>query len=386
MNSSTAAARCRVLLGVLLGLVASAAVLSVFDGIGGGSPEGAPRGPLLSDCQGTIRELVMHYVREAAAVVGPTHREFLSQLPTGVTVYVVCPDRAAFEDLRARLGPTRCRLSPVVVGHPITVWSRDRWLALAPAEEGGPITLLSPRGELGGEIWPARAGDHRVGEDLAAALRPRVVTARGALEFDGGDFVADAETVFVTPAVLRRNLQQTVQTREELIERLGAVLKRKVVLLRDAPDHHAGMYMMPVGNHTVLVGDPAMAETLLADWAEKDLAALCPKEGPDFTEETVARFDAVADQCKAAGYRVVRIPIVPGRDGRTYLTYLNAILDRRGGRPVVYMPVFSGADMLNREAATVWAGLGYNVHTVICDACYPHFGSLRCLVNVLRRE
>jgi len=88
----------------------------------------------------------------------------------------------------------------------------------------------------------------------------------------------------------------------------------------------------------------------------------------------------------AGGYRVVRIPIVPGHDGRTYVTYLNAILDRRGGRRMVYMPVFSGAGPLNRAAAEVWTGLGYEVRSVDCDACYPHFGSLRCLVNVLRRD
>jgi len=82
---------------------------------------------------------------------------------------------------------------------------------------------------------------------------------------------------------------------------------------------------------------------------------------------------------------VVRIPIVPGRDGRTYVTYLNAILDRRSGRRIVYMPVFGGAEMLNRAAEQVWAGLGYEVRPVNCGACYRHFGSLRCLVNVLRR-
>lgn len=386
MTRATAAARYRVPLGVLLGLVASAAVLSVVDGSGSGSPAGELHGPLLSDCDGTIRELVIHYVGEAADVVGPTYRAFLRQLPSEVTVHVVCPDRAAFDDLLDRVGPTECVLSPVVVGHPTTAWSRDRWLALAPAEGSAAVTLLCPREEMGAEIWPARAGDQRVGVDLAAALGSRVVSVRSSLYFDGGDFVADSETVFVTPAVLLRNLQQTVRTREELLERLSARLKHKVVLLRVAPDHHAGMYMMPVGDRTVLVGDPAAAERLLAESPEADLADLCSGDGPDFAEATISRFDAVAEQCQAAGYRVERIPIVPGRDGRTYVTYLNAILDRRGGRRVVYMPVFSEADSLNRAAEDVWTRLGFQVRSVSCDACYPHFGSLRCLVNVLRRD
>ena len=32
-----------------------------------------------------------------------------------------------------------------------------------------------------------------------------------------------------------------------------------------------------------------------------------------------------------------------------------------------------------------WAGLGYEVRTVNCTDCYQHYGSLRCLVNVVSR-
>ena len=35
------------------------------------------------------------------------------------------------------------------------------------------------------------------------------------------------------------------------------------MVLEGAPDHHVGMYLMPVGNRTVLVGDPKLAEKLL---------------------------------------------------------------------------------------------------------------------------
>ena len=379
------AGKYRVHLGVLLGLLGSVAVLSVFDGFGGTAPATVAGGPLLSDCDGEIRELVIHYVAEAAPIVEATYGEFLHQLPADVTVHVVCPDRSAVDDLIARIGPTDCVLSPVIVDHPITPWSRDRWLTLAPAAPGEATLLLCPRDEMGAEVWPARRGDRRVGGDLAATLGPRLVCRHSELFFDGGDFVADDRTVFVTPDVLRRNLQQTVATREELLERLSAELQRDVVLLRDAPDHHAGMFMMAVGDRTVLVGDPASASRILA---ESDAVApdrLCPSAGPDFSEATQAQFDAVAEQCLAAGYRVVRIPVVPGGDRRTYVTYLNVILDRRDGRRIVYMPTFSGADPLNDAARDIWAALNYDVRTVDCTDCYPHFGSLRCLVNVIRR-
>ncbi len=132
------------------------------------------------------------------------------------------------------------------------------------------------------------------------------------------------------------------------------------------------MVLMPVGHRTVLVGDPGLGEKALADSPEEAAAvvAFLPG-GPDFTPATAARFETVADECRAAGYRVVRIPIVPGRDGRTYLTYVNAIMDVRDGRRTVYMPSYTFAAGLNRAAAAAWADLGYEVKTVECDGCRP---------------
>jgi hypothetical protein len=172
---------------------------------------------------------------------------------------------------------------------------------------------------------------------------------------------------------------------EELRSRLAAVLGRRIVLLRGAPDHHTAMYMTPVGGGAVLVGDPALARRLLAAAGREREAAGWFPDGPDFSDAAIARFDAVAEQCRAAGYRVVRIPTVPGRDGRTFITYVNAIMDVRDGRRAVYMPAFTFADVLNEEAARVWSELGYDVRRVRCDSCYRYFGTLHCLVNVLRR-
>jgi len=53
---------------------------------------------------------------------------------------------------------------------------------------------------------------------------------------------------------------------------------------------------------------------------------------------------------------------------------------------VVYMPVYRAADEMNRAAQKVWESLGCEVRPVDCTAAMPHFGSLGCLVNVLRRN
>lgn len=350
----------RIAIGLVLGL---AGIPALF------FRDAPPRhGPLLSDCDGALEQIVIQYVPEAADIVTTTYRQFLGALPATVTVRVVCPDREAFDDFTRRMGTVACDLESVPTGHPMTTWARDRWLALSPGERES-VLLLCPAGEAGEAVWPARAGDRRIAADLAAAL-PHVGARRSGLVFDGGDFVADAEAVFVSPRVAGRN---PGLTSGELRRRLSTMLARRVVLLRKAPDHHAGMYLMTAGHYTALVGDPSLARDLVGDEAPND---------PDWSAATQAMFDAVAETVAGAGYRVVRIPVVPGRDGRTWLTGLNVILDGR----TVYLPVFRGAERLNRASADAWRSLGFTVRPVDCTDTYRHFGSLRCLVNVLRRS
>ncbi len=374
--------RIPVLFGAALGLAVACGVLFFWRR----GPVVVPTGPLVSECDGAIRRLAIHYTEEADPDVYPTYRDFLRQLPAGVEVCVVCPSAAAFDTLAGKIGPIQCRLTPVIVNHPITSWARDRWLPLGPVQ-GGPTTLLCPRAEDGAAVWPDRAGDQRVADDLAAALKPGVQAKRSGLFFDGGDFDADRETVFVRPSILLRNVQRTAATREELIAEVEAQLQKKVVLLDGAPDHHVGMYLMPVGDRTVLVGDPRLGREALARSSQESaaVAAFLPG-GPDFTEATAARFDAVAEACRKAGYRVVRVPVVPGADGRTYLTYTNAILDVRDRRRTVYMPSYTFAAGLNQAATAAWADLGYQVRPVECDGSVRNFGALHCLVNVMQRE
>jgi hypothetical protein len=371
-------------LGVVLGLTAGFALVAR---LGGRGNQPAPTGAILSECDGRMRELVIQYEPSAKDIVATVYHDFLGALDPEVTVYAVCPDAQAYAELTALAGPLRCRLVPIMTDHPITTWSRDRWVALTPAGPKGATTLWSPAGETGEELWPARAGDGRVGQDLARALAPAVQARRSELYFDGGDFLADGENVFVVPRVLQRNLQHTVGGRAEFLKILANVFQRRVILLDQAPDHHAGMFMASVGGRTMLVGDPRLGRELLpAEPGPVPKATGILPCGPDFTAETQRLFDAVAGQCAAAGYRVVRIPVVPGRDGRTYLTYVNVLQDRSGARKIVYLPQYQGAGALNAAARRVWADLGFEIRPVDCTATYRHFGCLHCLVNVLRRS
>src|SRR5436190_4934849 len=227
--------------GLLIGLTIAAVVLAFQQ------PRqrtmAAPSGPMLSECDGTLREIVIQYVAGADAVV-PVYREFLRQLPTDVVLRVMCPDRAAFDEFTSRIEQPANRFTPILTGHAMTAWSRDRWIALAPATESGTTTLIVPHGELGADAWPARAGDERLAGDLVAADRDHLRVVRSPLEFDGGDLLADESTVFVTPAVLRRNLHRVVDSAADLEESLHRTLGRRVILLDESPEHHAGMFMM----------------------------------------------------------------------------------------------------------------------------------------------
>ena len=93
----------RLMVGVLLGLAASAVALRWSDrssGIAANRPSVA----LASDCDGSLSELVLHYVPEAAGVVVPVYRDFLPRLPRAVPVHVVCPDRRDLDGLAAAVG------------------------------------------------------------------------------------------------------------------------------------------------------------------------------------------------------------------------------------------------------------------------------------------
>ena len=374
--------------GMAIGLAAAIVILTLAGGGNGTRP--STSGPILSECDGHFRELVIHYEPSARAIVGPVYREFLAAIEGDVTVHVVCPSPSAFEELVSTVGRVRCRLRPVVVHHPMTTWSRDRWVALAPDAVGGPTTLWSPRGEAAEEIWPARAGDERVGNDLAASLAPSVRARRSDLYFDGGDFLADSENVFVVPRVLQRNIQHTVRSRDEFLRLLSAELKRHVILLEESPDHHAGMFMVAAGRRRMLVGDPRLGEKLISSDGVSPVSVASTvmtdlPGGADFTPQTQQLFDAVASQCAAAGYTVTRLPVVPARDGRTFLTYANVLIDQQGQHRIVYLPCYRGAESLNEAARSIWENLGYEVRRVDCSSTFRHFGCLHCLVNVLFR-
>ncbi len=367
-----------ILVGVAVGLIAAMGVIGHLQPM---RPAKPPSGPMLPDYGGAIRSAVIQYAHGSDFVL-PVYQQFLAQQSADVVIYLLCPGQPDLEEFQHGIGSVPCKVHPIFTAHPMTAWSRDRWVALLPEAPNRPYMLLAPQGELQQEIWPQRAGDSHIADDLSRAL-PRLLTSRrSSLYFDGGDFLADGEWVFATPAVLHRNLQHTVVTRDDLLAALADDLHRKPILMDDAPDHHAGMFMMSAGNHRMLVADPSLGEPL---FNSADPAAAAFPSGPDFSAATQRRFDSVALLAGKLGYTVTRIPVVPARDEKMYLTYVNVILDVRAGQPVVYMPTFAGQEKLSAAATAVWQSLGYEVRPIDCSTVWQKGGTLHCLVNIVER-
>ena len=372
------------LLGIVVGLLLAAAVISTSRPAPPGV--GAYAGRILSECDGAIRSIVIQYCA-GAEFTHETYRQFLRALPSDVSVYVLCPSSQEYDVLQETVSPVQARLIPIVVAHPITCWSRDRWIVLKNQRKGS--LLLCPQAEEAAAVWPLRQGDQRVAFDLADYLRSaaphaNVRAVRAEIDFDGGDFLADGENVFVTPAVARRNLGRAVSDLESLRRILHDRLGGKIVLLDDAPDHHAGMFMASAGGRTMLVGDLRLGREM-----ERTISPALLEElpgGPDFSETTQRRFDRVAEQAATLGYRVIRIPTLCSADAKTYLTYVNGIIDHRTGQKRVYMPIYQGAEAMNAAAERVWRQIGYDVTPIDCTGVFPHFGTLHCLVNLLERS
>jgi hypothetical protein len=375
-------ARWQPVAGIGLGLLAAAVVA----GIVSSRRVVATEGPMLPDCGGKMKSAVMQYAGGSQFVL-PVYKKFLSECPAEVEIILACPDAAALEEMKGGVGPIRQKVTPVFTGHTMTAWSRDRWVALLPREAGKATTLLSPAVNGDPVAWPQRFGDCQVGSDLGKALAPRVAARFSKLLFDGGDFLADGGRVYFTEAVVERNLQHTVESRDVLMRTLTSDLGLTPKMLVGAPPHHAGMYMMAAGNNTMVVADAKLGAKYLAQMSP-ELMELLPN-GPDLSDASAKKFDAVAEQLAADGYKVVRIPVIPDVPARVYVTYVNVILDgarEAGGKPTCYLPNFRGAEAMNEAAVGVWEGLGYRVVTIDCTDVFTKGGTLHCLVNVMERE
>lgn len=337
---------------------------------------------IVADTGGAFVHLVIHFDPRAEADVAPTYRDLLAAVDPTVRFSVVVAERAHFDRFRRLLRRWRIRnasrFRPVVVGRDVTTWSRDRYTLLT--ESTRRILLVRPKPH---HAIRARQNDWYAPFAIARALGPDVEVRIAPVTFDGGDLTATDRHVFASGLLLGRNQGTPYADPGRMAAWLRRMTGREPVLIgrspADVPPHHVGMFLTPLGGRTVLVGDPTTGLKLLP----KDARLPLPVERrPSF----LARFDFVARSLVRAGFRVVRVPLVPLSDGVTYVTYNNAVLERRAdGRLHAYVPQF-GLEALDAAGRAAFEAQGVIVHRIDVRRIYRHNGTVRCLVNILSRR
>jgi hypothetical protein len=332
------------------------------------------------DASAPLQDVAIHYAPSADRAAMPVWRQLFAVLPANVEVEVEVARRGDFDRLLRELGTTPHleRLHPVVVGAPITTWSRDRYASLADDRGGGEI-LAPPRTEA---PFVARAGDARSPDAISRTLYQR--DARTAdIVFEGGDLAATPDYVFADVNLAARNLGRAQADRPAIEHELGARFAQQLIwlgdVLGDVPRHHIMMYMVPLDAHTVAVGDVRAGVALLADANANDDTLVL-----DDIELQARRFDHAAELLAARGFRVVRMPALVLAGAGSFVTYTNALFDRRGDQRIVYLPTYA-QPALDAAARNVYEAEGFEVHPIDVSSIYRLNGSLGCLVNVLAR-
>ncbi len=371
-QSRTVAVIGGVLAGVLLALCLSQLV--------GVSDVDTPSAWLASDVDGRLREICVHYRQDFNEESIEVLSDLFASLPTDVTVHVVVADHAEFAFLQSELASrgigAGLRMRPLVTGMPITPWAKDRFGTMRDGDTPV-IALPGVRTMLSG----ARANDERVPElicDRLSRVRAKVLP----FHFEGGDLISDATNVYVAATLLDRNQPTTVLERQRLISLIETTFKKHAVVIGESgaevPDHHIGMYLTPLGNSTVALGDPDMGRRLCRELGIAESVEL------ESDESAYEPFRNVIRVMQTQGFKIVRVPLVLTTTPRVYLTYNNAILESDAGHKRIYMPVY-GVTALDRAATRIFQQQGLTVLPVRVGKIYRHTGSLRCLVGIIDR-
>jgi hypothetical protein len=340
-----------------------------------------PEAKLVSDAHGALADLCIQYRQDFHSEAIETLHDLFEGLADDVVIRIVVEEPEAFEFLKAGLakrGGTRLeRLSPVITGFPITPWARDRFGGMTAR---GSVVLAVP--QSASNMTGPRGNDERVPEVLVQGI-PGATCRTLPFLFEGGDLLADEDTVFLSAVCLARNRPLDVDDRPGLLRRVESALGKRIVAIgetpEDVPDHHICMYLTPLGGKTVAVADPAMGWELYREH---------PEGNPVDVETDLSKyrpFHQVIQFMERQGFRVVRIPLLLTRTPRVYVSYNNALLERRSGEKRIYMPVY-GIPALDRAAGKAFGEQGWQVVPVRVDKLYRHTGSLRCQVGVIRRR
>lgn len=394
--SSIAARLLTTATGVVLGLAVTVGVLALLpreiDVPTAPAPFG---GPPLAEATGAITLALVHYVPELESELAAPYADFLGTLPPRTRLVVIVPSgtegraRQYLSNLDREILP---RAELQAVAGPISPWSKDRALVLAPSAATAWTTLLVPTRPPA--TWPRRQNDWRTVFTFAQAHPEAFAVQQLPLDFDAGDFAMTGRGVLVDANLVAKNRDRGIDSGRALARVLEPLLGRAVLVLGardgDVPRHHLSMYLAPLGTHAgrevVLVGDPRLGRDLVGpDFTpgERDPESGAPLRA-DFSSTTIARHERAAVALRALGFEVVRIPTVPFLD-KTYMAYTNGVFGTWGAQKIAWMPTYD-LPALDARARATYEALGWEVRPVRVRSVYRHHGTIGCLTNVLARS
>jgi hypothetical protein len=358
-------------------------------------------GSVLPEDTGSIGEILVHYTPGLEPLVADAYADFLGTLSPATRIVAVVPkpdERERVDRPRDRVirlwnrinpsGALAARTRVVAVDGPISVWSKDRALVMAPDAAAGERTgLVIPAPP--DRRWRERSNDWRTLAQVAHAMPDRYYVRELPLAFDAGDFEVANGRIVVDSNLVTKNRARGVDSVDRLRALVEGLFGRQVVVLGaadgDVPRHHLSMYMAALDRGVALVGDPRAAKAVLG--GEFAPGEVDPDTGDalraDFSDATIERFERAAEDLRRAGWSVLRIPEVPFLD-KTYMAYTNGVYEARGGARVAWMPTFDIPE-LDSRARRIYEALGWEVRAVRARALYPYHGTIGCLVNVLAR-
>jgi len=405
---------------------------------------------LMADVGGPMRLVVcsVNSARRSALRNAPLVSQIISVLPPNVHVLLLVNDRGAFR-VAANPWPDRVSFVELPEDVPITIWPQDPFVVLSP--KGGSVELLVSN-------HFERASDVQMAVAIASHLGWQY--KKSTLSFEGGNIVSDGELVFVGADTIRYNTVHLGQPEHEVVEEFERQFGRTLYVVDRVPQvvAHIDLILTPLGGRVVALADSRwgarLAEQALAEdpggvaaferycermfLGHEDIAQVRNVEGGTIrsptivgrTSEAVAaslaiapQLDRIAEEIRAAGYDVVRLPFLfpgplitasaatseesasgnfengeeatghdpdvdppPAQPGYPYLSYNNVLLETNDGNDTVYLPQY-GWPLFDDVARSTWQSNGFAVRAVpgfTTSAMY--LGSLRCCVKVLSRE
>ncbi|MBN2563364.1 MAG: agmatine deiminase family protein [Phycisphaerae bacterium] len=346
---------------------------------------------VIPDTEGAIADVLLHYDPAWEPELAPLYRDLFLALPADVRLKIACSSGDAITSFVRTWGHLAAwggrEVFLVNVNLPISIWARDRYIARQRSgqQEVAPAFVPSTWSSYEEE----KNNDCIIPSFLwRASLGPPVL--RTWLHIEGGNLASNKRHVFVGANVLDDNASS--YTPGDVARELRTIIGRDYVLVQDycggVPWCHVDMYLTPVDEETVLVASPALVRSLLSVSAPSPRATRNTDdecEPPGNTDEFQTRLDGVAGLLRRHGYKVYRLPVIADPQEEWMISYNNALMEQRDGQRIVYMPVYQ-LGKIDRAAADVYAGLGFEVRPVDVSRLYRHGGALRCVANVTVRR